>query len=143
MCPPHTLQLSSSCTERPLDKEEALPASLKHPGKGCKGMATRLWVVHFSFSGVHVVLNPAKVATDVGVDPRLVLAAAADAPADDAYQVHPLLLHADQRPSRVTLQGSSRLVTNSFLQVWGCGYFCPLTGVCSACRPAPCSMHSN
>lgn len=114
MCPYHTWHGSSFFTDRHkhLGNQDALLISLKHPKGICKGMVTRLWIVHFSSSGFHVVLNPVKITIHICINARYVFAATTYSPADDSNQMHSIILHADQRPSRVTLQRSTRLVKN-------------------------------
>lgn len=112
---PTHCSLSSCCTRshKHLDKQEALPAYLKHPEGSCEGMVAGLQRVNLSFSEFHSVLNPVKIAIHICINTRYVFAATAYSPADDSNQIHTIILHTHQRPSRVTLQRSSRLITIS------------------------------
>lgn len=105
-------------------------------------MATRLWRVHFSFSGFHVVLNPVQITIHICINTRYVFAATAYSPADDSNEIHPIILHTDQRPSRVTLQRSRRLITISFL-VGFVLLLPPLTGFSGVHGNTLCSMLTN
>lgn len=114
---PTHCSLSSCCTRshKHLDKQEALLAYLKHPEGNCEAVVAGLQRVHLSFSEFHSVLNPVKIAIHICINTRYVFAATAYSPADDSNQIHTIILHTDQRPSRVTLQRSSRLVTISLV----------------------------
>lgn len=86
MWPYHTWHGSSFFTDRHkhLGNQDALLISLKHLKGICKGMVTRLWIVHFSSSGFHVVLNPVKITIHICINARYVFATTTYSPADDS-----------------------------------------------------------
>lgn len=88
-------------------------ACLKHPPFGFR-YNTHNKKVNASSSccsdrvGRHFVMNPVDVTGDTCVDAGLIPLAAAITPADDAHQGHFVIVAADERTARVSLEGRSK-----------------------------------